>query len=81
LKNGLASNSQILAELQNRTKNRKQIEDLEIWLAAQILAMDSLQHSLIDLEQKLKVKKESTLKFQIELEGEKNLVTLCPNRT
>jgi len=70
-----------LAELQNRTKNRKQIEDLEIWLAAQILAMDSLQHSLIDLEQKLKVKKESTLKFQIELEGEKNLVTLCPNRT
>jgi hypothetical protein len=54
---------------------------LEIWLAAQIIAMDSLQHSLIDLEQKLKVKKESTLKFQIELEGEKNLVTPCPNQT
>jgi hypothetical protein len=30
----LASNGRILAELQNQTKNQKQIGDLEIWLAA-----------------------------------------------
>ncbi len=71
LEEALASNSRILAELQNQTKNRKQIEDLEIWLATQIIAMDSLEHSSIDLEQKLKITKESSLKFQIELEGEK----------
>jgi hypothetical protein len=33
--------------------------------------MDSLQHNSIDLEQKLKIMKESALKFQIELEREK----------
>ncbi len=71
LEEALASNSRIFAELQNQTKNQKQIGDLEIWLATQIIAMDSLQHSSIDLEQKLKVTKESALKFQIELEGER----------
>jgi hypothetical protein len=40
--------------------------------------MDSVQDSLIDLEQKLKVKKKSTLKFQIEFQGEKKFGYALP---
>jgi hypothetical protein len=70
LEEALTSNYRISTKFQNQAENRKQIEDLEIWLAMQIIAMDSLQHSATKLKQRLKAKKNFTLKFQTKLEGE-----------
>ncbi len=63
LEEDLASNNQNLAKLQNQIENQKHIKDLEIRLIVQIVAMDSLHHSSIELKQKLEAKKKFALKL------------------